>query len=61
MNAMNAIGNLTFGLFLTTPTFAALASSTPFTWNLPNGTLVTADTVKTTDFLVQRAAASWRR
>jgi hypothetical protein len=54
MNAMTApsIRTLALGLVLTTPTFAASANPTPFTWNLPNGTQVTADAVQTTDFLV---------
>jgi hypothetical protein len=47
------IRTLALGLVvLTTPTFAALANPTPFTWKLSNGTQVTADTVQTTDFLV---------
>ena len=43
---------LWLGLVLTTPAIAALANPTPFTWNFSNGTQVTADTVQTTDFLV---------
>jgi len=53
-----AIGNLTLGLALATPAITAKANPTPFTWNLSNGTVVTADTVQTTDFLVNEQPAT---